>query len=84
MVGAPLGGEMRNFHLSNDGWELIQNKHDKGPWELLIHLGAMRGKTGEVSDLVKFGLIGAGMDEGEAIKLLELTFKPSKLGRFMI
>lgn len=79
-----FGGELRRFALPVFG-ELrqLQDKHDLGPagFEVLFRSQAWRAE--HVADVIKFGLIGGGMAEAEADKLVKSTIAAGRLLRYV-
>ena len=75
-----FGGELRRFALPIFGeMRLLQDKHDLGPmgFEHVLRAGAW--KVEHLADVIRFGLIGGGMNEAEADKLLTSTIRAGRL-----
>lgn len=67
----PFNGDIQYFRL---GWrELmkIQEACDAGPYLVLDRLVSGRWKLQDISEVIKWGLIGGGMDTTLAIKLVK-------------
>lgn len=79
-----FAGELRRFCLPIFGeFRILQDKHDLGPqgFELVLRSGAWRVE--HVSDVIKFALIGGGMAEAEADKLVKTTIEAGRLLRYV-
>lgn len=79
-----FAGELRRFCLPIFGeFRILQDKHDLGPqgFELVLRSGAWRVE--HVSDVIKFGLIGGGMAEAEADRLVKTTIEAGRLLRYV-
>lgn len=79
-----FAGELRRFALPIFGeFRLLQDRHDLGPmgFEHVLRAGAW--KVEHVSDVIKFGLIGGGMDEAEAARLVETTIQAGRLLKYV-
>lgn len=79
-----FAGELRRFALPIFGeFRLLQDKHDLGPmgFEHVLRAGAW--KVEHVSDVIKFGLIGGGMEEAEAARLVESTIAAGRLLKYV-
>lgn len=79
-----FAGELRRFCLPIFGeFRILQDKHDLGPqgFELVLRSGAWRVE--QVSDVIKFGLIGGGMAEAEADRLVSTTIAAGRLLRYV-
>lgn len=78
-VLAVFAGEERPFRLDFGEWALLQAKHDVGPYVLRQLFAGMHVTPEQQKDVVKFGLIGGGMDEKDALKLVDATIKAGTL-----
>lgn len=79
-----FSGELRRFALPVFGeMRLLQDKHDLGPmgFETVLRAGAW--KVDQVADVIRFGLIGGGMDEAEADKLVKSTISAGRLLKYV-
>lgn len=79
-----FAGELRRFALPVFGeLRLLQDKHDLGPmaFEAIFRGGAWRAE--HLADVIRFGLIGGGMTEAEADKLVTSTIQAGYLLRYV-
>ena len=84
VVSDYFAGERRTFALPVFGeMRLLQDKHDLGPmaFEHLLRGGGWRVE--HVSDVIRFGLIGGGMGEAEADRLVTSTIAAGRLLRYV-
>lgn len=79
-----FGGEERRFALPVFG-ELrqLQDKHDLGPAAFELMFRSQAWKVEHLADVIKFGLIGGGMAEGEADRLVKSTIEAGRLLRYV-
>lgn len=79
-----FGGELRRFALPVFG-ELrqLQDTHDLGPAGFEVLLRSQAWRVEHVADVIKFGLIGGGMAEREADKLVKSTIEAGRLLRYV-
>lgn len=68
---APFNGQMMPFKLAWRELMKIQEACDAGPYVVLDRLVSGRWRLQDISEVIKWGLIGAGMPQGEALKLIE-------------
>ncbi|NTE44149.1 gene transfer agent family protein [Agrobacterium pusense] len=65
-----FNGQMTPFKLSWRELMKIQEACDAGPYLVLDRLLTGRWRLQDISEVIKWGLIGAGMDQQAAIKLV--------------
>ncbi len=65
-----FNGQMTPFKLSWRELTKIQEACDAGPYLVLDRLLTGRWRLQDISEVIKWGLIGAGMDQQAAIKLV--------------
>ncbi|WP_313613409.1 gene transfer agent family protein [Agrobacterium sp.] len=65
-----FNGRMTIFKLSWRELMKIQEACDAGPFVVLDRLMTGRWRLQDISEVIKWGLIGAGMDQQSAIKLV--------------
>lgn len=81
---AYFAGERRRFALPLFGeLRALQDKHDIGPagFEMIFRGGAWRAE--HVADTIRLALIGAGMDDQEAAKLVEAYVTEGRLLKYV-
>ncbi|ORE90630.1 hypothetical protein ATO13_21961 [Stappia sp. 22II-S9-Z10] len=66
-----FGGEARPFRLGNRELFMLQDRTGVGPAALWTRLRAGTWMLGDVREIIRLGLEGAGMKPNEAIKLVE-------------
>lgn len=79
-----FAGESRVFRLPVFGeLRLLQDRHDIGPagFELLFRVA--QWKTAHLVDVIKYGLIGGGMPEAEADRLVRATIEAGRILRYV-
>lgn len=81
-VTAIFAGERRVFRLGLGEWMLLQAKHDIGPFALEYQFRSFQVKPDQMSDVIKYGLIGAGVSESVAFTLCEATIKAGAIMRY--
>ncbi len=55
------------------GWgelEMLQEATDAGPWVVLARLEARQCRVGDISHVIRLGLIGGGMEPAKALGLV--------------
>ncbi|MDX0487537.1 gene transfer agent family protein [Sinorhizobium medicae] len=67
----PFNGQKTFFKLAWRELMKIQEACDAGPYVVLDRLVSGRWKLQDISEVIKWGLIGGGMPQGEALKLVE-------------
>ena len=83
-VDLPFGGEDRRFRLGIGQWRAIDAKRDVGPMELMRRLAAGTYRLDDVREVFLQGLIGGGMADSEATKLVKATFDDRPVQPFII
>lgn len=79
-----FAGERRRFFLPVFGeLRLLQNKHDIGPLMFERAFRENLWKAEHVIDVIKYALIGGGMAEAEADKLVTDAITPGRLLRYV-
>lgn len=71
----PWGGEDRLFKLDILRLEKVQEARDVGAYVLLDRLLTGRWFVQDIREVLRWGLIGGGLEVGEASKLLKLYFE---------
>jgi len=66
----PFNGQLTPFRLAWRELMKIQEACDAGPYVVLDRLVSGRWRLQDISETIKWGLIGAGMPQAEAIKLV--------------
>ncbi|NBB07855.1 gene transfer agent family protein [Pseudomonas monteilii] len=66
-----FNGQMTPFKLSWRELMKIQEACDAGPYLVLDRLLSGRWRLQDISEVIKWGLIGAGMPQAEALKIVE-------------
>lgn len=66
-----FNGQMTPFKLSWRELMKIQEACDAGPYLVLDRLLTGRWRLQDISEVIKWGLIGAGMPQAEALKIVE-------------
>lgn len=69
------GGEDRLFHVTIKMMEKIQESRDTGPYALLDRLLTGRWLVQDIREVLRWGLVGGGMEVGDVSKLLKLYFE---------
>ncbi len=67
----PFNGQRTMFKLAWRELMKIQEACDAGPYVVLDRLVSGRWRLQDISEVIKWGLIGAGMPQAEALKLVE-------------
>ncbi|WP_457812349.1 gene transfer agent family protein [Sinorhizobium meliloti] len=67
----PFNGQKTFFKLAWRELMKIQEACDAGPYVVLDRLVSGRWKLQDISEVIKWGLIGGGMPQGETLKLVE-------------
>lgn len=73
-VVIPWPGGEHAFRLGLAELEAVQQKTDCGPEFLMHRLNAAQWKSGDLVEVLRNGLIGAGMPHVEALKLVRNAF----------
>ena len=66
-----FNGQQTQFKLAWRELMKIQEACDAGPYVVLDRLVSGRWRLQDISEVIKWGLIGAGMPQAEALKLVE-------------
>lgn len=84
-AGITLGfaGEDREFRLSIGPLRALQEKTDAGPMELLQRCAAGNWRVDDLRETVLRGLIGGGMDNSSATRLVQANFDDQPLQQFV-
>ncbi|MCG5483658.1 MAG: gene transfer agent family protein [Sinorhizobium meliloti] len=67
----PFNGQRTIFKLAWRELMKIQEACDAGPYVVLDRLVSGRWRLQDISEVIKWGLIGGGMPQGDALKLVE-------------
>lgn len=67
----PFNGQRTMFKLAWRELMKIQEACDAGPYVVLDRLLTGRWNLQDISEVIKWGLIGAGMPQSDALKLIE-------------
>lgn len=79
-----FGGELRQFALPVFGeMRQLQDKHDLGPAAFEVLFRSQAWRVEHVADVIRFGLIGGGMGEAEADKLVKSTIAAGRLLKYV-
>lgn len=79
-----FGGERRKFALPVFGeMRLLQDKHDLGPAAFEVLFRSQAWRVEHVADVIRFGLIGGGMGEADADKLVKSTIAAGRLLKYV-
>lgn len=70
-IELPFNGQRTMFKLAWRELMKIQEACDAGPYVVLDRLVTGRWRLQDISEVIKWGLIGAGMSQGDALKLVE-------------
>jgi hypothetical protein len=70
-IELPFNGKRTMFKLAWRELMKIQEACEAGPYVVLDRLVSGRWRLQDISETIKWGLIGAGVDQGEALKLVE-------------
>ena len=70
-IELPFNGQRTMFKLAWRELMKIQEACDAGPYVVLDRLVSGRWRLQDISEVIKWGLIGAGMPQAEALKLVE-------------
>jgi hypothetical protein len=68
----PFNGQKTFFRLAWRELMKIQEACDAGPYVVLDRLVSGRWRLEDISEVIKWGLIGGGMPQSEALKLIEV------------
>jgi len=66
-----FNGQPTMFKLAWRELMKIQEACDAGPYVVLDRLVSGRWKLQDISEVIKWGLIGGGMEQGQALKLVQ-------------
>lgn len=83
-VTLPFGGEDRRFGLPLGQIRAVQTKCDAGPSELLRRYWNQTYRVDDVREVIFQGLVGGGMDQAAATRLVIDTFDGQPLGGFVL
>lgn len=86
MIGATInwvGGE-HHFALTIGGLRAVQDACDAGPMQVMMRLRAGHWRIDDLMSVIRHGLIGGGMAEAEARKLVANLFDAHPLASFVI
>lgn len=78
-----FGGEDRTFRLPLGRLRVLQERTDCGPMELLRRFSAGTWRVDDVRETFLQGLIGGGLDQGRATKLVQQTFDDQPIQPFV-
>lgn len=78
-----FGGEDRQFRLSIGPLRALQDKTDCGPMELLQRFSDGRWRVDDLRETILRGLIGGGMDNSAATRLVQANFDDQPLQQFV-
>lgn len=70
-IELPFNGNRTMFKLAWRELMKIQEACDAGPYVVLDRLVSGRWRLQDISETIKWGLIGAGMEQGAALQLVE-------------
>ena len=70
-IELPFNGQRTMFKLAWRELMKIQEACDAGPYVVLDRLVTGRWRLQDISEVIKWGLIGAGLPQGDALKLVE-------------
>lgn len=82
-ISLAFGGEDRSFRLSIGPLRALQEKTDCGPMELLQRLAAGTWRVDDLRETILRGLIGGGMDNAKATRLVQQEFDDQPLQQFV-
>lgn len=78
-----FGGEDRTFRLPLGRLRVLQERTGCGPMELLRRLADGTWRVDDLRETILQGLIGGGLDQGRATKLVQQTFDDQPLQPFV-
>lgn len=73
------GGDKRRFRLAIENLLALQEKRNSGPLEIATRLRLGSWKLEDITDTIRIGLIGAGVDWKTAEKLVADHIKPGQI-----
>lgn len=79
-----FGGEDRMFRLPLGRLRALQEKTDCGPMELIQRFVAGTWRVDDVRETLLQGLIGGGMDQASATKLVQAFFDGEPIQPFVV
>ena len=81
-ISAEFAGEERDFRLAWGELMELQEKRDAGPSVVLARLSLNQWQLQDVTETIRIGLVGGGMDTAQAARLVRLNVeqKPFDLG----
>ena len=81
-ISAEFGGEERDFRLAWGELIELQEKRDAGPAVMLARLSLGQWQLQDVTETIRLGLVGGGMDSAQAARLVRVNVeqKPFDLG----
>jgi len=81
-ISAEFAGEERDFRLAWGELMELQEKRDAGPSMVLARLSLNQWQLQDVTETIKLGLVGGGMDTAAAAKLVRqhVEQRPFELG----
>jgi hypothetical protein len=78
-----FGGEERTFRLPIGRLRAVQERTDAGPLELLRRFESGSWRVDDLREVILQGLIGGGVDQGRATKLIVTFFDGQPLLQFV-
>jgi hypothetical protein len=70
------GGDERKFRLGIDQLLALQDKLDSGPLEVATRLRSGTWRLGDITEVLRLGLLGAGVDAKDARGLVDRIVVP--------
>lgn len=67
---ADFGDDTYRFRLGWGEWAKLQEACDIGPYALLDRLASGRWRVEDIREVIRYGLIGGGMEPGKALKMI--------------
>lgn len=78
-VDLVFGGDTRHFRLGIDNLIAVQEKLNAGPMQIVNGLRLGMWRVEHVSEVLRIGLIGGGMDAKAAAVLVEQNVRPGNI-----
>lgn len=72
-------GGSHEFHFRIGELRALQDETDSGPAEVLARLNSGFWRVDDILCTLRLGLVGAGMADGEARKIVDRTFEEANL-----
>lgn len=74
-----FGGDRRTFRLAIENLLALQERRNAGPLEIAVRLQSGTWRVEDISETIRLGLMGGGMDGRSAKNLVDAMVKPPNI-----